>query len=77
MYKRVKVSSQDLGGHVIRPRYIEWEDGRLFHITEIVHVSRNVEYEWDKRATVYDIKIGNHQTKLYQDAEGWFVKPKA
>lgn len=76
MYKRVKVSSQNLGGMVLRPRYIEWEDGRRFHITEITKVTRTFEYEWDKYATVYDIKIGNHKTKLFHDREGWFVDAK-
>lgn len=77
MYKRVKVAVKETPGGILRPLSVIWDDGRVFHITEVVRVLRNIEYEWDKRATCYEIKIGDHRTDLWQDRDGWFVKLKS
>lgn len=76
MYKYVKVTTKDLGGGVVRPVDVHWEDGSVFHVTEVVRVIRNCQVDYHKYATCYEVAIGDYRTEIYRDRDGWFVDAK-
>lgn len=77
MRKPVTVHAHDLGGGVIRPWLIVYDDGRSWKITEVLKVVPRYQYDWHETVTLYEIMIGNHRTELFRGKDGWFVEPKS
>ena len=76
MKKYVRVTFQDLGDGVVRPQVIHWEDGRAWTITEVIRVIPRYPFDYDRFCKRYEISIGDYETALYRDKDGWFVDTK-
>lgn len=77
MRKYVTVHARELSPGIIRPQVIAFDDGRSWHITEVLKVIPNYAYDWHETVTYYQIMIGYHRTELFHGKDGWFVELKA
>lgn len=77
MRKYVTVNTHDLGGGIIKPWQIVFDDGRAWRITEVLKVVPSYPYDWHENVTYYQIMIGDHRTELFRGNDGWFVEMKA
>ena len=57
-----------------RPLQIIWDDGRAFHIDQVLDVHRRASRKAGGTGICYKIRIGEHITHLYQEEERWFVE---
>lgn len=76
MRKSVTVHYYTLPGRIIRPHTIAFDDGRSWHITEVLKVVPRYQYDWHETVTYYQIMIGDHRTELFHGKDGWFVELK-
>ena len=57
-----------------RPLQIIWDDGRAFHVDEVLEVFRKASRKVGGCGVCYRIRIGKHVTDLYQEENRWFVE---
>ena len=69
------VSSTDEDG-LVMPLSIEWEDGRVYEIDQVLDRRRAASLKVGGTGVRYLIRIGNAKTYLFHEDPRWYVEAK-
>lgn len=58
----------------VRPLSIEWDDGRVFHIDQVIDVRQAASLKVGGMGTRFIVRIGEHTTCLFFENPRWFVE---
>ena len=61
----------------VRPRAVEWEDGRRFTVDRLLDVRRAASTRAGGQGMRYTVRIWGKETYLFEDDGRWFVEPRA
>ena len=74
--KYVKVASVTDEDGRVTPTSIEWDDGRVFGIDEVMDARRAASLKVGGTGTRYLVRIGRSVTYLFHEDPRWFVEAK-
>lgn len=58
------------------PRYIRWENGRIYQIDRILYKCRASSKKVGGGGIRYTVLIKGHESYLFREGEKWFVEAK-
>ena len=74
VYVNVIARHDEQGG--VRPREVEWEDGRRFEVDKLLDVRRAAALKAGGQGVRYTVRILGKETYLFEDEGRWFVEAK-
>ena len=74
VYVPVNLDVDEYGN--IRPRLIQWEDGRVYHIDRLKQRCRAASTKVGGCGIRYTVVIAGHESYLFNEDEKWFVEAK-
>ena len=72
----VKVVAEFSPEGKVTPVSVEWEDGRRFDVDRVLDVRRAVATKAGGQGMRYTVRIGGHETYLFEDEGRWFVEAR-
>ena len=60
----------------LRPRSIRWEDGRIYHIDQVLYKCRASSKKVNGGGIRYTVQIQGRESFLFQEGSKWFVEAK-
>ena len=72
----VKVVAEFSPEGAVKPLSVEWEDGRRFDVDRVLDVRRAVATKAGGQVMRYTVRIGGHETYLFEDDGRWFVEAR-
>jgi len=74
VYVRVRADFDRDGS--LTPLFIEWEDGHVYQIDQILDVRRRSSLKAGGSGMRYLVRIGRSRTQLFYENPAWFVERK-
>ena len=74
VYVKVVVEYDENGK--IRPLMVEWEDGQRFEVDRLLDVRRAAATKAGGHGMRYTVRIGGHETYIFEDDGRWFVEAR-
>ena len=72
----VKVVAEFSPEGAVMPLSVEWEDGRRFDVDKLLDVRRAAATKAGGQGMRYTVRIGGHETYLFEDDGRWFVEAR-